>query len=259
MPDRSTKFRCCIYNQRTRKKAITRTLADVFSQDVYRAFCSLTVVFAMSVVLNAQGQSGLPAPGNHSAAAGDCPKCNAGEFSTTAEKLVARADYVYVENPPCSSDVNADVTKLGWVLEDAALPGLSDAAGPLVDHASADAAKFIGAETRGAVGELLSKYANPRAQCELVCVVIPKDATVRAYSFMAGDGDRGVGKCENDSNGWIGCSVGYSKWDEPREVRNEETHVTCATFMNWSRDRARRASMTVYYTTPAGKKPVDLR
>jgi hypothetical protein len=234
-------------------------VADRFSQHLYRAFFYLTFVFAMSGASGAQGQAGLPAPGNHSSEAGNCPKCNVGEFSTTAQKLVERATYVYVEDPPCSLDVNSDVKKLGNALDDAALPGLSDAAGPLVDQASAQAVKSIDAESREAVGEVLSKYTDPHEQCALVCAVIPKAAKVQAYSLMAGDGDRGAGKCETEANGWIKCSVGSAKWDEPQEERYYETHVVCTTFMNWSHDRARWASMTVYYTMPEGKKPAGLQ
>jgi len=221
--------------------------------------CSVMFALTLPVVSNAQGQPGLPAPGNHSAEAGDCPKCQAGEFSTTAERLVGTGDYVYEENPPCSSDVSADVKKLGRALADDALPGLGEAAGPLVDQASANAARFIGGQTRGFVGELFSKYSNPKAQCELVCAIIPKDASVKAYSLMAGDGDRGVGKCEKEGNGWIVCSVGWSKWQDPQEEKNDKTQVACATFMNWSHDRARWASMSVYYSMPPGKKPINLR
>src|SRR6266851_6272650 len=65
-----------------------------------------------------QGQPGLPAPGNHSAEAGDCPKCKAGEFSTTVEKWVDHGDYVYVPDPPCSSSVSSDVQQIGRQLAD---------------------------------------------------------------------------------------------------------------------------------------------
>lgn len=216
-------------------------------------------VFALTTWLNAQGQPGLPVPGNHSIDAGDCPKCKAGEFSTTAERLVDHGDYVYVENPSCSADVSQDVKKAGRALADGALPGLSEAAGPLVDQQSVNVIRVVGSQTRGVVGELLSKYSNPHAQCELVCAVIPKEANVTAYSLMAGDGDRGVAKCEKEGNGWIVCGVGWSKWQDPQEEKNEKTQIACGTFMNWSHDRARWASMTVFYTMPPGKKPIDLR
>jgi hypothetical protein len=236
-----------------------RTVTETLSKNVYTELCCLAFVLAMPLLLNAQGQPGLPVPGNHSAEAGDCPKCNTGEFSTTVEKLVEHGDYVYVVDPPCSSDVSADVTKLGRAAADGALPGLSEAAGPLVDQASANAAKFIGSQARGTIGEILSKYTNPHAQCEVVCAVIPKDASTQAYSLWAGDGDRGASKCEQDANGWIVCPVGFSKWVDPQETKNEKTQLACSTFMNWSHDRARWASMSVYYTMPAGKKPINLR
>lgn len=221
-------------------------------------FCVITLLM-FPLVSRAQGQPGLPVPGNHSADAGDCPKCKPGEFSTTVEKLVQHGQYVYVENPPCSADVNDDVKKLGRAAADYALPGLSEAAGPLIDQASAQAAKFIGDQARGTIGEILSKYTNPTAQCELVAAIIPKDATVTAYSLWAGDGDRGISKCEKDANGWIVCSVGWSKWQEPDAEKNDKTQVVGAVFMNWSDNRARWASLTVYYTMPAGEKPIDLR
>ncbi len=46
-----------------------------------------------------------------------------------------------------------------------------------------------------------------------------------------------------------------------RPTRGEEhkTQVACATFMNWSHDRARWASMSVYCTMRSGKKPINLR
>ena len=221
----------------------------------YFLVCAL-VLPLMSV---ADGQPGLPSSGNYSAEAGNCPKCKPGEFATTANKLVGHGDYVYVENPPCAGEVSGDVKKLGRAAADGALPGLSEAAGPLVDQASVAAAKYIGSQVRGTIGDLLSKYTNPHAECQLVAAVIPKEANVTAYSLMAGDGDRGVGKCEKDANGWIVCSVGWSKWQDPQDETNEKTQLVGAVFMNWSHDRARWASLTVFYTMPNGRKPIDLR
>jgi len=109
----------------------------------------------------ADGQPGLPSSGNYSAEAGNCPKCKPGEFATTANKLVGPGDYVYVEDPACAGDVSGDVKKLGRAAADGALPGLSQAAGPLVDQASLAAAKYIGNQAHGTIDQLLSKYTNP--------------------------------------------------------------------------------------------------
>jgi hypothetical protein len=219
------------------------------------AWCVLTLP-----ALGQAHEPDLPIPGNHSAAAGDCPKCKSGEFGTTVEKWVDHGDYVYVPNPPCSSSVSDDVKKIGRTLADNALPGLSQAAGGIVDDITAKAVKFIGSQARGTIGEILSRYTNPQAQCELVCAVIPQNATYNnSISLLAGDGDRGAGACTLDANGDIPCSVGWSKWQQPKHEQNEATQLVCSVFMNWSHDRARWASMTVFYTMPPGQHPLELR
>jgi hypothetical protein len=213
-------------------------------QVLHRSVAVMSLFLVLSVAAAAQGQPGLLVPGNHSAEAGDCPKCRPGETSTTVEKLVGHGDYVYVTDPPCSSEVSADVKKLGRELADAALPGLSEAAGGIVDDTSARAVRFISDQARGTIGEILSKYSNPQAQCELLCTVIPQEATFNNdLTLMAGDGDRGVSECTKDNNGEIVCGVGWSKWQEPQFEKNNKTQLICSVFMNWSHDRGRWASM----------------
>jgi hypothetical protein len=148
------------------------------------------------------------------------------------------------------------------------LPGSSEAAGPLIDAVTGDvvqAAKKYGTnnEQLGAsIRDFLAPKTGQYATCQPICVVFPQGSKFTAASLMAGDGSRGVSKCQRDGNGDIVCGVGYSSWDEPEQFNSGDKAGVCATFRNWSHDRQRAASLTVFFIPPSGTKPkpvVELR
>jgi hypothetical protein len=185
----------------------------------------LCLVFLIVGPASGQSQSGLPKPGEFAASHGDCPSCQPGEWAVTVEKMVSHGDYVYVEDPPCSQDVQSQLDQLGRQLVDSQIPGISSVVGPVIDVASDQARAFVSNNIRGFVGQMFSKYTGAGSECQIVSVIIPGDAAIVGKTLLVGDGDRGVGDCDESQGGQYPCyfdgihdqahEVGCSKWLEP--------------------------------------------
>lgn len=219
------------------------------------SFCCLFLMVGAS-----RGQS-VPTQGVFSAKDGNCPQCKPGEWAVTVNLQVAHGQYVYVENPPCAQNINHELEEMASKLADSQIPGISQVAGPVVDLVSDQARSIVSDNVRGFVGELLSKYTEPSAQCQLVSAVIPPDANITGKTLIVDDGDRGVGDCDHNEGGQYTCwfddshDVGWCKWLEPERKGN----TVSAIFMNWSHDRDRVASMTLFFVPAPGKEPIPTR
>jgi hypothetical protein len=218
-------------------------------------------VFCLCLMVAASRGQSLPAQGTFSASEGTCPQCKPGEWAVTVNVQVPHGQYVYVENPPCSENINHELEKMGSQLSDVALPGISQVAGPAIDLVSDQARAVVSDNIRGFVGELLSKYTEPSAQCHLVSAIIPSDATIMGKTLIVDDGDRGIGDCDHNEGGQYTCwfddshDVGWCKWLEPERKGN----TVSAVFMNWSHNRDRLASMTIFFKPAPGKEPIPTR
>ena len=106
------------------------------------------------------------------------------------------------------------------------------------------AAKAARPQTAGAIGQALDlvmggdRYAN----CVPVSVVIPAGAQIIRYQYVASDGS-GSGACEIGQD----CQIGWSRFDPPQVYAAGSSVIVTSNFRNWSGDRTRNATMTVYY------------
>src|SRR5437879_573268 len=116
----------------------------------------------------------------------DCPECDPGEWRLVVSRTVDVGDYVYVPDPACDDDsVRVQRDEIARALADYAEPGLGEAAGPLIDALTDTANRFFKENVRGTVGEVMSSYTTPTAQCAILAGVVPKDADVTGVKYWA--------------------------------------------------------------------------
>jgi hypothetical protein len=84
----------------------------------------------------------------------------------------------------------------------------------------------------------IQRYAN----CVPVSVVVPFGARIITIKYQASDAF-GTGECVIGGD----CEVGYSRFDAPLYFYSGNSQVISANFRNWSHDRTRVVTMTVYF------------
>lgn len=108
-------------------------------------------------------------------------------------------------------------------------------------------------EQGGDIGRYFSPYAKNGAMCAPIIGVVPTQATVVGFRFMAHDAQSGWGGCETG----VDCSIGWSKFQaDPAVQQSAAMQTVTAMFMNWSDSRSRTARMIVFYQMPAGQQPI---
>lgn len=186
----------------------------------------------------------------------DCPECDPGEWRLVVSRSVDVGDYVYVPDPPCDDDsMTEQRNEIARALADYAEPGLGEAAGPLIDALADTTNTFFKQNVRGTVGEYLSSYTTPTAQCAILAGIIPKDANVTGAKYWAADGvDPDEKTCNPDND----CGIGWSKFYPAYAEDRAGGKAICAVFANWSDDRERVATMAIYFKPLPGKDPIPI-
>jgi hypothetical protein len=164
------------------------------------------------------------------------------------DHVVAPGKYAYDNNHQCISD-----SKVGQVVSMAANALMQSKKYALVGELISvintyhDPLRNQG----GAIGEFLANiYQDGDSQCKPLMAVIPAGSVIVSYQYEARDGF-GQGPCPEDGNGWPICVIGYSKFAGPPEVTSAgNSLIVTGLFMNWSGNRERGATMTIYYMPP---------
>jgi hypothetical protein len=216
------------------------------------------ITLTLSVGAQAQRKWISPPAGN--ASGQNCTECDPGEYRLIVSRNVDVGDYVYVPDPPCDDQgLNNQRHEIAEALADYAEPGLGRAAGPLIDALSDQAAAYFKANVGGTVGEFMSSYTTPTAQCEIVCGIIPVDAAVTGVKYWADDGvDPEEKTCAQGSDGQIYCGIGWSKFFPAYTVAKAGGKAVCSVFSNWSADRERGATLGIYYRPVPGHEPIPI-
>lgn len=99
--------------------------------------------------------------------------------------------------------------------------------------------------TAGTGGQILDQLLGGTrfANCVPVSVVIPAGARITGIQFQANDWS-GSGYCAIGQD----CSIGWSRFDPPQYFNAGDSLVVTSIFRNWSGDRERGASMTVFFS-----------
>jgi hypothetical protein len=97
----------------------------------------------------------------------------------------------------------------------------------------------------GFVGQVLDQLfgSNRYANCVPASVVIPANARITSIQYQANDGS-GSGVCVIGQD----CQVGWSRFDSPQYFSAGDSLIVTSIFRNWSNDRTRSVTMTVYFT-----------
>jgi hypothetical protein len=190
----------------------------------------------------------------------DCPECDAGEWRLVISRNVDVGDYVYVPDPPCDDEaIGEQRRELGRALADYAEPGLGEAAGPFIDALTDTANNYFKANVRGTVGEYLSAYTTPTAECQILAGIVPKDADVTGVKYWAADGvDPEERTCDPGDDGNLNCGIGWSKFYPAYTEAQAGGKAVCAVFSNWSDDRERTATIAIYFRPLPGKAPIPI-
>jgi hypothetical protein len=192
-----------------------------------------------------------------------CDGCHPGQSEVFVERLVGGGSYQYASEISCSAQVSDEVNKIkkgGPLLVDKLLPGSGKYAGPVIDTVTNQlVTQLRNANQGGELGKLINQHVGGPAECHILAIALPKDATrIDGFPyFLCGDGDKGWGAAVKDANGQYNCSVGFAAWKELPQLHGENGTVVSALFMNWSQ-RSRWAVMGIHYYTaeppPAGTK-----
>lgn len=176
-----------------------------------------------------------------SAAAGNCPECEPGEWAVASEQEAGRAGEQRSEQQ-CSAEFVDGAARAARLLADSTAPRLESWAGPVLP-----AMWRLERERRDEVEDLLVPRTDPASHCQMAGIVLPAGAQFAGYVLEAWDelGGRGcrVG---------FDCAVGQSRWlGEPVVVEGSARTVVYGIFKNRSTRRERRARMTVYFEPPS--------
>jgi hypothetical protein len=169
----------------------------------------------------------------------DCPGCKSGEYGATAVQSVGHGDYVYEADPSCSSDMNQQMAALGEAY--ATSQGAAAYAGPIYGAIATAAGQVVKDHIYGSVGQFLSQWTNPSANCQLIAVAIPRKAKYVGYRLEAKEAGEGTWHpCA--VNG--GCLEGWCKFTQEPYNNNG---VVATIFKNWSHNRERNIRLTAYF------------
>lgn len=180
-------------------------------------------------------QAGAPVRG---ARAGTCPECKQGEWAVSTQQAAGPAGRGSCDGGPAVRDA---LRRLAQEAE----PSLAGYAGPLIDPVSGTvtAAAGLAAQTASAS---LAPYLDPAAPCQLLAVVLPREARYRGYGYDASDAERS-GSCVGGEE----CEIGACAWtSHPVVETGPGGTIVFALFQNRSPDRERRARLTVYFSHP---------
>jgi hypothetical protein len=109
------------------------------------------------------------------------------------------------------------------------------------------AAQGVRPQTQGFAAWVLDQiYGGGRyANCVPVSVVIPAGSQIMGYRFEASD-FTGSRLCVLGSD----CQIGWSRFDPPQTTQAGNEVIVTSVFRNWSHDREREATFTVYFRQP---------
>ena len=107
----------------------------------------------------------------------------------------------------------------------------------------------------GRRGEVLDRLRGTHryANCVAMSVVIPSRARIVGIQYQASD-RQGSGVCIISQD----CQIGSSRFDPAQFFPAGDSTVVTSLFRNWSGDRTRNRSMTVYFI-PNPKPPAGFR
>lgn len=124
--------------------------------------------------------------------------------------------------------------------------------GNLTNFLKSTTATTLKSNIRGDIGAAIQRNLGQvvqSASCNQLSAIVPVKADVKAFRLGDWDNVVGVGGCDTKL-----CANGWARFDfPPQTVKDTNMQMVTTNFKNWSHDRDRVASMTVFYIMPAGE------
>ena len=163
------------------------------------------------------------------------------QYSASESWTVGPGDYILDNGVPgCGSNSLQPINEAAQALAAYQAGGIYGALGAVLDTA----ARAYHPQSQGFVGQVLDAIygGNRYANCVPVSVVIPAGARISGYVFEASDWT-GSRACVIGQD----CQIGWSRFDSPQIIGAGQSTIITSVFRNWSGDRTRSATMTVYF------------
>ncbi len=188
---------------------------------------------------------------------GDCPECKKNEYVAMAEFSVGPGDYVHVPDPPCAGSHKSVLSVLIHSYANSKIPGISSYAGPILSNISSELGKTINTNIKGSFGKFSSDLTNPRANCRIIAVAIPKGSKYKRcmlYSYSLAR--KGSKKKLEWRNVKVGQDCEWSKFEtEPRIEWTGNGGIVWTIYKNWSHNLTRGVRIEAFFIPPKDWAP----
>lgn len=177
-----------------------------------------------------------------------CPECPDGVHRATGSGYVSRGIYVHRHDPPCADDMHSIARELSEQLSLLVPESIAEVAQGLAETHIDEYLDFVSNNIRGSIGRFLTRrLGTDRSSCRVIPVVLPADAVVEGYAYLASDGDGPLHPCDGDGRA---CGIGWARFDGGIRIEVHQSHVLAyAVFKNWSHSLDRFAVLRVYYSS----------
>ena len=180
--------------------------------------------------------------------AGACPECAAGEWSVSSNwPAEARTG----ETTACAADLAGRLERVAAIVERSLPEEFRAYIGALASPEDNDVLRLLPPVTRAEVQEQLIPVLDPERSCQVVGILLPRDARFVGFQYEAADLST-RGGCLPEQP----CDIGDARWrGNPVIHRHDHGTFVYGVFENLSPERRREANLKVYFRPPRGWLP----
>ena len=180
--------------------------------------------------------------------AGACPECAPGEWSVSSHwPAEARTG----ETTACAADLAGRLERVAAMVERSLPEEFRAYIGALAAPEDNDVLRLLPPVTRAEVQEQLIPVLDPERSCQVVGILLPRDARFVGFQYEAADLST-RGGCLPEQP----CDIGDARWrGNPVIHRHDHGTFVYGVFENLSLERRREANLKVYFRPPRGWLP----
>ena len=180
--------------------------------------------------------------------AGACPECAPGEWSVSSHwPAEARTG----ETTACAADLAGRLERAAAIVERSLPEEFRAYTGALASPEGNDVLRLLPPLIRAEVQELLIPVLDPERSCQVVGILLPRDARFVGFQYEAADLSA-RGGCLPEQP----CDIGDARWrGNPVIHRHDHGTFVYGVFENLSPERPREANLKVYFRPPRGWLP----
>ena len=180
--------------------------------------------------------------------AGACPECAPGEWSVSSRWP---AEPRTAETTACASDLAGRMERIAAITEESLPEDFRAYTGALASPEGNDLLRLLPEAARDETRELLAAVLGPERSCQVVGILLPKDAKFVGFQYEAADLGARRG-CFPDQP----CEIGEARWQgNPVIHRHDHGTLVYGVFENLSSEARREANLKVYFRPPRGWLP----